>query len=63
MLRRSGMNWCETCCLKLREEHRLRASEKGVLGEYLDQVTGGWIKLHKEENHHLHSSLNIRMIK
>jgi hypothetical protein len=37
---------CETWCLTLREEHRLRVFENGVLrrifGPKRDEVTGGW---------------------
>jgi hypothetical protein len=44
---------CETCSLTLREEHRLRVFENGVLrrkfGPKRDEVTGRWIKLHNEE--------------
>jgi hypothetical protein len=59
---------CETWCLTLREEHRLRGFENRVLrrifGPKRDEVTGGWRKLHKEELHNLYSSPNIiRMIK
>jgi len=44
---------CETWSLTLREERRLRVSEKGVLrgifGPKRDEVTGEWRKLHNEE--------------
>jgi hypothetical protein len=52
----------------LREQHRLRVSEDGMLrrifGPKRDEVTGGWIKLHNEELHNLYFSQSIiRMIK
>jgi hypothetical protein len=52
----------------LREEHRLRVFENGVLrrifGPKRDEVTGGWRKLRNEELHNMYSSLSIiRMIK
>jgi hypothetical protein len=41
---------CETWCLMLKTEHRLRMSENKVLtrifGTERDEVTGGWKKLH-----------------
>jgi hypothetical protein len=50
---------CETQCLTLREEHRLR-----VFGSKRDEMTGGWRELHNEGLHNLYSSLSIiRMIK
>jgi hypothetical protein len=59
---------CETWYLTLREEHRLRVFENGVLrrifGPKRDEVTGGWRKLHNEELHNLYSFPSIiRMIK
>jgi hypothetical protein len=59
---------CETWSLTLREEHRLRVSEKRMLritfSPKRDKVTGGWRKLHNEELHNLYcSSSVIRMIK
>jgi hypothetical protein len=58
---------CGTWSLTLREGHRLRVFEKGVLGRIFglkrDYVAGGWRKLHNEEFHNLHCSLSIiRMI-
>jgi hypothetical protein len=52
----------------LREEHRLRVFENRVLrrifGPKIDEVTGGWRKLHNEELHNLYSSPSIiRLIK
>jgi hypothetical protein len=52
----------------LREEHRLRVFENGVLrrifGPRRDEVTGEWRKLHYEEVSGLYSSPNIvRVIK
>jgi hypothetical protein len=44
----------------LREEHRLRVFESGVLKRIYkpkrDEVTGEWRKLHNEELHNLYSS-------
>jgi hypothetical protein len=59
---------CETWCLTLREEHRLRVFEKRVLrrifGPKKDEVTGEWRKLHNKELHDLYSSPSIiRIIK
>jgi hypothetical protein len=59
---------CETLCLILWDEHRLRVFENRVLrrifGQKTDEVRGGWRKLHNEELHNLWSSPNIiRMIK
>jgi hypothetical protein len=54
---------CETWSLSLREEHRLRVSEKRVMrrifGPKRNEVTAMWRKLHNEELHNLHSSPNI----
>jgi hypothetical protein len=54
---------CETWSLKLREEHRLRVFENGVLrrmfGPKRDEVTGEWRKLHNEELHNFYSSSDI----
>jgi hypothetical protein len=54
---------CETLSFTLREENRLRVFENRVLrrifGPKRDEVTGGWIKLHNEELHGLHSSPSI----
>jgi hypothetical protein len=54
--------------LTLREEHRLRVFENGVLrrifGPKRDEVKGGWRILHNEELHNLYSSPSIiRVIK
>jgi hypothetical protein len=50
----------------LREEHRLRVFENGVLrrifGPKRDEVSGEWRKLHNEELHNLYSS-PIRTLK
>jgi hypothetical protein len=59
---------CETWSLTLREEHMLRVFENKVLrrifGPKMDEVTGGWRKLHNEELPDLYSSPNIlRIIK
>jgi hypothetical protein len=59
---------CETWCLTLREELRLRVFENRVLRRIFrpkrDEVTGDRRKLHNEELHNLYSLPNIiRMIK
>jgi hypothetical protein len=59
---------CETWSLTLREEHKLKVFENGVLrrifGPKRDEVTGEWKKLHSEELHILYCSPNIiRQIK
>jgi hypothetical protein len=54
---------CETWFLSLREEHRLRMFDIGVLwmifGTEIEEVMGDWRKLHNEDLHDLYSSLNI----
>jgi hypothetical protein len=52
----------------VRDEHKLRVSDNGVLrrifGPKRDGVSGGWTKLHNEELHNLYSSPSIiRIIK
>jgi hypothetical protein len=59
---------CETWFVTLREGHRPRVFENGVLrtifGPKWNEVRGGWRKLHNEELHNLYSSPSIiRMIK
>jgi hypothetical protein len=59
---------CETWSQTLREEHRLRVFENRVLrrifGPKVDEGTGKWRKLHKEEVRDLYSSPSIiRIIK
>jgi hypothetical protein len=59
---------CEILSIILREEHRLRVFENGVLrrifGPKRDEETGGWRQLHNEELRDLYSSSSIiRMIK
>ena len=59
---------CETWSLTLREEHRLRLFENGMLrrifGPRMDGVTEEWRKLHNEGLNDLYSSPNIvRVIK
>jgi hypothetical protein len=54
--------------LTLREEYRLRVFQNSMLrrifGLKINEITGGWRKLHNEELHNLYSSSNIiRMIK
>ena len=52
--------------LTLREEHRLRVFENGVLrrilGSKRDGITGQWIKLHNEELNSLYCSPNIVLL-
>jgi hypothetical protein len=54
---------CEDWSLTLREDHRLRAFENRVLrrisGPKMDEVTGEWRKLHKEELRNLYLSPSI----
>jgi hypothetical protein len=54
---------CEIWSLALREEHRLRVFENGVLriifGTKRDEITREWRKLHNKELHILYSSPNI----
>jgi hypothetical protein len=48
--------------LTLKEEHRLRAFENGVVRIFLrkrDEVRGGWRRLHDEELRDLYSSPSI----
>jgi hypothetical protein len=51
----------------LREDHRLRVFENGVLGRIFGpkrEEDGSWIKVHNNELHSLHSSPDIiRLIK
>jgi hypothetical protein len=58
----------ETWSLTLREERRLKVFENRMLWRIfvpkMDEVTGGWRKLHNEELHRLYSSSSIiRVIK
>jgi hypothetical protein len=54
-------------CLNVREEHRLRVFENGVLRRIFGPKRGedeSWRKLHNDEPHSLYSSPNIvRVIK
>jgi hypothetical protein len=54
---------CETWSLTLREEHRLRVFQNRafsrIFGSKMDEVTGGWRKLHNDELHNLYSSPSI----
>jgi hypothetical protein len=59
---------CETWCLTVREEHKLKVFENRVLrrifGPKRDGITGRWIKLDNEELHNVYSSTSIiRIIK
>jgi hypothetical protein len=58
---------CEFWSLTLREEHRLRVFENGVMGRIFGpkrDEDGSWKKLHDDELHRLYSSPNIvRVIK
>jgi len=57
-----GLCGCETWSLTLREERRLRVSEKRelrIFGPKRDEVTGAWRKLHNEKFNDLYVSLNI----
>jgi hypothetical protein len=54
--------------LTLREEHKLRVCENGVLGRISgrkkEDITGKWRKVHEKELNDLHSSQSIiRVIK
>jgi hypothetical protein len=58
----------ETWSLTVSEEHKLRVFENRVLrrifGQKGNEVTGGWRKLHEDEQHDLYSSPSIiRIIK
>jgi hypothetical protein len=54
---------CETWCLILREEYKLRVFEKRLLrrifGPKWEGVTDGWRNLHNEELHELNCSPSI----
>jgi hypothetical protein len=53
---------CRTLCLTLREEHKLRVFENGVLRRIFGpkrEEDRMWRKLHNDELHSLYSSLNI----
>jgi predicted neuraminidase len=51
----------------LREEHRLRVFENGVLRKICkpkrEEVTQDWRKMHSDDLHDLCSSLNVRVVK
>jgi hypothetical protein len=53
----------ETWSLTLREKHRLKVFESGILRRLLGpkrgEVTGEWRKLNNEEHYNLYSSSNI----
>jgi hypothetical protein len=54
---------CETWSLTLREEHRLRVFENGLLRRIFrpkrEEVEVGWRRLHNKELHNLYASPNI----
>jgi hypothetical protein len=53
---------CETLSLTLREEHRLRVFENGVLRRIFEpkmEEDGSWRKLRNDELHSLYSSPNL----
>jgi hypothetical protein len=58
---------CETLFLILREKHRLRVFENGVLrrmcGPKRDEATGDWRKLDNEHHHNFTPTSIVRMIK
>jgi hypothetical protein len=58
---------CETWSLIIREEHRLNVSENRLLrktfGPKIQEVAGGWRRLHNEELRDLYTSSNNRVIK
>jgi len=54
---------CETLCLILREEHKLRVFEKRVpwtvFGPKMVKVVKSWRRLHNEEIHNMYASQHI----
>jgi hypothetical protein len=48
----------ETWSVTVGKEHRLRVLRR-IFGLRIDEVTGGWRKLHNEELHYLYSSPSI----
>jgi hypothetical protein len=58
-----GYYGCVTWSLTLREEHRLRVFKKRVLrrifGPKIEEVAGGWRRLHREKCHNLYASPDI----
>jgi hypothetical protein len=54
---------CETWCLILREEYKLRVFENKMLRRILNlkrvEVTGGWRQFHNEELYNLYCSPDI----
>jgi hypothetical protein len=54
---------CETWCLTLREEHRLRVYEnrelRRIFGPKREEVARDWRRLYREELHNLYASPNI----
>jgi hypothetical protein len=54
---------CETWSFTLREEHRLRVFENRVLRRIfrpkMEEMAGGWRRLHNEDLNNLYTSLNI----
>jgi hypothetical protein len=59
---------CETWSLTLREDHRSRVFDnralRRIFGPKMEDVAGGWRRLHNEELRNLYASSNImRVIK
>jgi hypothetical protein len=54
---------CETWSLTLREEHRLRMFDNGIISRIFrpkwEEVVGGWRTLHNEKLHKLYASAYI----
>jgi hypothetical protein len=57
---------CENWSLTLREEHIVfeKKGLRGIFGTKMEEVVGGWRRLHNDELHNLYASSNtIRVIK
>jgi hypothetical protein len=54
---------CETCSLKIREEHRLRVLNNRVLrkifGSKREKITQEWRRLHNEELYNLYFTYTV----
>jgi hypothetical protein len=57
------LHGCETWCLTLRKERRLKVFEnrvpRRILGFKREELAGGWRRLHNEELHKLYASPDI----